>query len=160
MSRSLLVAGGISLLVVVGVLAAALLLPPAPTSEAERVERLAAELRCPDCQALSVAESRTRAADAIRREIAALVADGRSDADVRRHFVERYGEWILLAPGDPIAWWLPAGAVALGVTGFGLWMWRGRARPIPGDAQPAGAGVEPAEADRRRVREELEALDG
>jgi cytochrome c-type biogenesis protein CcmH len=154
MSRPLLVAGGISLLVVAAVVLAAILSAPGPASDAERVERLAAELRCPDCQALSVAESRTRAAAAIRDEIATLVAAGRSDDEVRAHFVERYGQWILLAPDNPLAWWLPAGGVLLAVAAFGAWLWAGRARvAVP---EPT---VTP-DADRRRVRDELEALDG
>jgi cytochrome c-type biogenesis protein CcmH len=125
-SRPLLVAAGLSLLVVAGLVMAALLVTDGATTDAERVERLAAGLRCPDCQALSVAESRTRAADAIRDEIADQVAAGRSDREIRDHFVERYGQWILLAPDDPLAWWLPV----------------------------------PTDAERRRLDEELEALDG
>jgi cytochrome c-type biogenesis protein CcmH len=154
MSRPLLVAGGISLLVVAAVVLAAILAAPGPSSDAERVERLAAGLRCPDCQALSVAESRTRAAAAIRDEIATLVSTGSSDDDVRAHFVARYGEWILLAPDDPLAWWLPAGAVILGIAAFAAWLWAGRTRAVTDRA------VAPAETDRRRVRDELETLDG
>jgi cytochrome c-type biogenesis protein CcmH/NrfF len=158
MSRALLVAGGISLLVVAALVLAAILSAPGPASEAERVERIAAGLRCPDCQALSVAESRTRAAAAIRDEIATLVTAGSSDDEVRAHFVERYGQWILLAPDDPLAWWLPVGAIVLAVAAFGGWLWAGRSRPAAADPVPAPAA--PAEADRRRVRDELEALDG
>lgn len=158
MSRPLLVAGGISLLVVVALVLAAILSAPGPAGDAERVERLAAGLRCPDCQALSVAESRTRAAAAIRDEIATLVTAGSSDEEVRAHFVERYGQWILLAPDDPLAWWLPIGAVLAAITAFGAWLWAGRARPAGAD--PAAALAAPAESDRRRVRDELEALDG
>ena len=158
MSRPLLAAGGISLLVVVAIALAAILSAPGPAREAERVERLAAGLRCPDCQALSVAESRTRAAAAIRDEIATLVTAGRSDDEVRAHFVERYGQWILLAPDDPLAWWLPIGAVLAAIAAFGAWLWAGRTRPAAADPAPAPAA--PAESDRRRVRDELEALDG
>lgn len=157
MRRSLLVAGVLSAFVVAAIVATAVLTAPGPASDAERVERLAAELRCPDCQALSVAESRTRAAAAIRGEIASLVAAGSSEEAVRDHFVARYGQWILLAPDDPLAWWLPAGAVLLAIAAFGLWLWRGRSRASA--QQPAPAPLT-AEADQRRVRDELEALDG
>jgi cytochrome c-type biogenesis protein CcmH len=158
MRRPLPIAGGISLLVVAAFVLAAILSAPGPGSEAERVERIAAGLRCPDCQALSVAESRTRAAAAIRDEIATLVAAGSSDDEVRAHFVERYGEWILLAPDDPLAWWLPIGGVLLAVAAFGAWLWAGRAHPAAAD--PAAALAAPAEADQRRVHDEMEALDG
>jgi cytochrome c-type biogenesis protein CcmH len=136
-------------LVVVVVLSSA-----APATDAERVEHLAAQLRCPDCQALSVAESRTRAADGIRHEIAELVAAGRGDQAIRAHFVDRYGQWILLAPPDPLAWWLPALVVPAAVLAFGAWLLRGRSRRSTRVMAP------PADADARRVRDELEALDG
>jgi cytochrome c-type biogenesis protein CcmH len=155
MRRPLLVAGGLSLLLVAGLVAAALLSEPAPTTDAQRAVRIAGQLRCPDCEALSVAESRTRAADAIRGEIETLVAAGRTDAEVRDHFVERYGEWILLAPEDPLAWWLPLGAVLAGILLFGAWVWSGRSRGAP---PPPSRPMDPA--SRRRVSDELEALDG
>jgi cytochrome c-type biogenesis protein CcmH len=146
-------------LVVVGVLAST-----APATDAERVEHLAAQLRCPDCEALSVAESRTRAADGIRHEISELVAAGRSDQAVRDHFVERYGQWILLAPADPLAWWLPVLVVLAAVVAFGAWLLHGRSAVTRGGGAPptgaAGAPATPHDGDARRVREELEAMDG
>ena len=48
-----------------------------------------------------MAESHTAAADAIRLEIAEQLAAGRSVDEVRQHFVDRYGQWILLQPADP-----------------------------------------------------------
>jgi cytochrome c-type biogenesis protein CcmH len=153
-SRPLLVAAGLSLLVVAGLVMAALLVTDGATTDAERVERLAAGLRCPDCQALSVAESRTRAADAIRDEIADQVAAGRSDREIRDHFVERYGQWILLAPDDPLAWWLPVAVILAALAAFAAWLIAGRAEGRP--APPAT----PTDAERRRLDEELEALDG
>lgn len=118
--------------------------PPAAT--------LAGELRCPDCEGLSVAESPTRSAAEIRRQIDVLLAEGRSPDEVRQHFVDRYGEWILLAPRSPWPWIAPLLLLAAGVAGFGLWLRRrGRvtAPPPPGDAGAAG----------RRVADEAEALD-
>ena len=131
-----------------------------PASDAERVEHLAAQLRCPDCQALSVAESRTRAADGIRLEIGRLVAAGQSDRAIRDHFVERYGQWILLAPPDPLAWWLPTVVVLVAVVAFGAWLLLGRRRRTGSRMSVAGSDASPGDAAARRVREELEALDG
>ena len=81
---------------------------------AERVTALAGELRCPDCQGLAVADSPTASAVEIRRQIDELVAGGATDEEVRQHFVDRYGEWILLAPSAPAAWLLPFAVVAGG----------------------------------------------
>lgn len=121
---------------------------------AEQARAIAAELRCPDCQALSVAESSTAAAAAIRAEIAAQLNAGRTPDEIRQHFVARYGDWILLSPTDPLAWWLPALALLAASALFGWWWIRGRR----GSAERQPAAV-PTESDRQRVREAAEALD-
>jgi len=139
-----------ALLALVAILAL-LWLAPTVASEADRTDALAAELRCPDCQGLSVADSQTASAREIRRQIVELVASGASDAEVRAHFVDRYGEWILLAPTSPIAWILPFVALALGVAGLVAFL--ARRRPAPA----ATATVD--EATRRRLHDEAEALD-
>jgi cytochrome c-type biogenesis protein CcmH len=127
--------------------------PRDPPTAAERARAIAAELRCPDCQALSVAESRTAAAAAIRAEIAEQLAAGRAPDEIRQHFVARYGDWIMLAPTNPLAWWLPAAAILAGAAAFGWW-WFGGRRPSP------AAAVRPiSDDDRRRVRDAAEALD-
>lgn len=139
----------------VAALVALQLLPSQPPTPAERAQRIAAELRCPDCQALSVAESRTRAAAAIRAEVESQVAAGRSDAQIRDHFVARYGTWILLAPPDPLAWWLPLGGVLLGLAAFAIWLRAGRGA---GEREPGRRT--PTAEERARLTDELEALDG
>ena len=132
------------------VILALLWLAPAVASNAERTDALATELRCPDCQGLSVADSQTAAAREIRRQIDELVASGASDAEVRAHFVDRYGEWILLAPASPIAWILPVVALAVGVAALVMRLAR---RPVP-EASPI---VD--DEMRRRLHDEAEALD-
>jgi cytochrome c-type biogenesis protein CcmH/NrfF len=155
MSRLLLPLAGVAALAASVLIGITLLSAPAPSTDAERVEALAAQLRCPDCQALSVAESRTRAADAIRADIADRVAAGHSDDEIRDHFVATYGEWILLAPPDPVAWLLPGVVVLTAVAAFGAWLLRGR---LAGDGPSPGSSS--VGNDAQRIREELEALDG
>jgi cytochrome c-type biogenesis protein CcmH/NrfF len=142
----------VAFLAVVGLL---VLRPGATPSSAERVDRLAAELRCPDCQGLSVADSPTAAAREIRRQIDELVAAGASDAEVRSHFVDRYGAWILLAPRAGIAWVVPWLVAAAAVVALVVLLLRraSTARDAVPDGPPGLAG------DRRSVREEAEALD-
>lgn len=130
-------------------LAVVSLLRPSTASDAAT---LATELRCPDCEGLSVAESPTRSAAEIRRQITALLADGATPDQVRQHFVDRYGEWILLAPRSPLPWLAPVALLVLGVAGFGLWLRRGPAAPAP----PASRAPDDA---TRRVADEAEALD-
>ena len=123
---------------------------------ATRSAALAAELRCPDCQGLSVADSPTASAVEIRRQIGELIAGGASDEDVRRHFVDRYGEWILLAPTAPFAWLLPFLVVLGGGAALLLWL-RSRAGPAVPAPPSASAVLDPVE--RRRLRDEVEAMD-
>ncbi|MGH2427315.1 MAG: cytochrome c-type biogenesis protein [Candidatus Limnocylindria bacterium] len=153
-----LAAAALVALLAVGVFTA--LGPAGHVPATEQADALAAELRCPDCQGLSVADSPTASAVEIRRQIDELLAAGRSPDEVRRHFVDRYGEWILLAPTSPLAWWLPFAVVAASATLLVLWLGARRRGAAVRDA-PVG----PDDADgpddgyRRRVRDEAEALD-
>lgn len=127
--------------------------PGAPRTDAVRAEALAAELRCPDCAGLSVADSHTAAAVEIRRQIDELVVGGSTDAEISEHFVGRYGEWILLQPSTPAYWVIPLVVAVAAVLGLGAWLLvrRGAA------AEPAGPM--PDEAQRRRLHDEVERLD-
>ncbi len=154
MSRLLLPLACVAALAAVLLIGLTQLSTPAPRTDVERVESLAAQLRCPDCQALSVAASRTRAADAIRADIAERVASGQSDDQIRRHFEATYGPWILLAAPDPVAWLLPALVVLAAIVAFGTWLLRGRSRPAP------TPDVSTPARETQRIREELEVLDG
>lgn len=138
---ALLVAGSI------GVLMAAQASDP---TSAERADAIARELRCPDCQGLSVADSPTQSAAEIRRQIEEQLAAGASPDEVRAHFVARYGEWILLAPSSPLPWVVPFAVVTVAATALLAWLARGRAAP------PA---QRPSEDVRRRLHDEAEALD-
>lgn len=59
---------------------------------------VAAQLRCPVCQGLSVQDSPTEMARDMKDLIRDQLAEGRSPEEVREYFVERYGEWVLLEP--------------------------------------------------------------
>ena len=128
-------------------------LSPMPArTQGEQAAGIAAELRCPDCQSLSVAESQTAAAAAIRREILDLLQEGQTPVQVRQHFVDRYGDWILLSPGSPLVWLLPVAAVLLGTALLGWWLRRRRSRAVPSQRPPS-------DATRDQIRDELEQLD-
>ena len=80
---------------------------------------LAAELRCPVCQNLSVADSPSEMAIQMRELIHEKLKNGESPEQIRSYFVSRYGEWILLAPARQgfnwLAWLLPFVAILGGV---------------------------------------------
>jgi cytochrome c-type biogenesis protein CcmH len=94
-----------------------------PRTSAQRAHHLAAELRCPTCRNLSVADSDAAAARAVRAEIGRRVAAGESDAQIRAFLVSRYGDDILLTPPasgvGALAWGLPVAAVICGAVA--LW---------------------------------------
>jgi cytochrome c-type biogenesis protein CcmH len=152
MSRWLPIVAAGCLLAVAALAAVVALAPRQQPSVAERADALAAELRCPDCQGLSVADSPTSSAREIRRQIDELLAGGATDDEVRAHFVARYGEWIRLAPSSPLVWVLPFAVVIAGAGLLALWLRRRR----PPDAAPATA----VDAGQRRgLRDEVESLD-
>lgn len=129
MSARLRIAVGVIAVAVSVALAAA----PRPDTPAERVARIAAELRCPVCQGLAVADSPSDTAREMRGLIEQRVAEGRSDEEIRAEFRRAYGDWILLSPplldARGAVWLLPLAAVA---AGFALVARRlGRAPPAP-----------------------------
>src|SRR5437016_12841262 len=75
------------------------------------VHEIAAQLRCVVCQNLAVADSPSEMASQMRAIIRERLAAGESPAEVQRYFVDRYGEWILLAPPrrgfNLLVWLLP-----------------------------------------------------
>ena len=71
-----------------------------------RFHALAAELRCVMCQNQSLADSNAQIAQDLRREVLALMNDGKSDAEIKRFLVDRYGEFVLYKPEVSRGTWL------------------------------------------------------
>ena len=59
---------------------------------------VAAQLRCPVCQGLSIQDSPSELAQSMRAVARDQLAQGKSPEEVKAYFVSKYGEWILLAP--------------------------------------------------------------
>ena len=118
--------------VVVGVLVI-LLWPGGEPTRAERAHDLAAELKCPECQGLAVADSSAPTSVAIRADIKRRIARGESDAEIRQAYVDKYGEEILLSPESSgvglLVWELPVLVLALGAAGVWFALARGRREP-------------------------------
>lgn len=83
-----------------------------------RTTRLAAQLRCPVCQGLSIQDSPSELSQQMRALVKEQIATGKSDAEVKAYFVGRYGEWILLEPKatgfNMLVYLLPAVVFAAG----------------------------------------------
>jgi cytochrome c-type biogenesis protein CcmH len=75
-------------------------------------------MRCPVCQGLSVADSPTTSALAMREEARDLLASGYTDDQVLAYFERSYGEFIRLSPKpvgfNLVVWILPIAALAAG----------------------------------------------
>ncbi|HET8586481.1 MAG TPA: cytochrome c-type biogenesis protein CcmH [Candidatus Limnocylindria bacterium] len=155
MRRLAVPVAGAALLALGALLAVTLLRPQVAPTRAEAATQLAGQLRCPDCAGLSVAESSSASASAIRTEIGRLLDQGATPDEVRQHFVDRYGQWILLAPPAPIAWALPL--LVLLAAGFALGGWLMLARRPAAQAAVTGGLAEDPRLEQ--VRREAESLD-
>jgi len=98
--------------------------------------RIASELRCVDCEGLSVADSATQTARATRVDIRSRISHGESDAEIRQVYIDRYGESVLLKPSSDgigvLVWALPIAALLLGAGGivFALRKWSRQPRLV------------------------------
>ena len=91
-----------------------------PAEEA-RFHALAEELRCVMCQNQSLADSNALIALNLRREVLALMRQGRSDAEIKDFLVARYGEFVLYKPRmEGRTWLLWAGPALLLLAGAGV----------------------------------------
>ncbi len=59
---------------------------------------VAAQLRCPVCQGLSIQDSPSELSQQMRNLVKEQLASGKSPEQVKAYFVSKYGEWILLEP--------------------------------------------------------------
>ena len=138
----------IALGLVVVIALAVVLWPSGSQSPAARAHDLETQLKCPECQGLSVADSQAPTSRAIRADIKRRIKEGQSDGQIRRAYVDTYGESILLTPQDSgvslIVWILPIVVVALGATGIVFALRRNRGEPH----------LHATEADERLVERE------
>jgi cytochrome c-type biogenesis protein CcmH/NrfF len=95
---------------------------------AQRAAVIEANVRCPACTDLSVAESNSTTAIAVRHQIESMVASGSSTADIDQTLVSEYGQTILLTPPDsggiPLIWVIPLVLGVAAVVAVGVLFWR------------------------------------
>lgn len=126
------------------VLLALLTVQPLPEPAAEaRARALEQEIRCLQCQGEPISQSTSDLAQAMRVKVRELIADGQSDSEVRRYFVDRYREEVLLRPRlkpETLLLWLSP----LVLMAFGLWLMFARRAGVRG-ASPAEYAPEESE---------------
>ncbi len=109
------------LVVLIAVIALVVVTAPSTNSNAQRVSHLESLVKCPSCQDLSVAQSTSSSALAVRHEIVMMVAAGDSDSQILTTIEDAYGPSVLLSPSTAgigtLLWLLPTAVfVGLGAT--------------------------------------------
>ena len=115
------------------------------TAEEARFRNLVSELRCVMCQNQSLADSDAMIAHDLRRQVLAMLREGKSDAQVKDFLVARYSDFVLYRPAlEPRNWLLWFGPGLLVLAG-GVVVWRiVRSRASQADA----VAIAPAADDR------------
>jgi cytochrome c-type biogenesis protein CcmH len=122
-------------------------------SEAQQVQQIAAELHCPVCKDLSVADSPAPLAQQMREQITQKLRAGESPDQIRAEFVAAYGDSVLMLPPkrglSAAVYVLPTIVIAVGlfiaVTLVRRWVRGPEVEPVEDDAAPMTA------SDRRAV---------
>ena len=116
---------------------------PLSTSALEtRTREVAALLRCPVCQGLSVADSPATMAQRMKDEVREMLAAGYDQEQVLTYFERSYGEFVRLKPPLRGVNWLVWLAPGLGlVLGLVLVSWALRARGATPTAAQSPAGI-------------------
>ena len=109
-------------------------------AEETRFHDLAAELRCVMCQNQSLADSNALIALELRREVLDLIRAGKTDAQVKDHLVQRYGEFVLYKPRVEGRTWLlwlgPALILLAGAALVVALVRRKSSEPVPRNDEP------------------------
>lgn len=121
--------------------------PRAPRLTGEALEteakRIAAVLRCPVCQGLSVGDSPSAMATNMRQQIRELVAAGFDEDQILSYFEASYGEFVRLQPPlrgvNWLVWLAPGLGLLLGL-GVVSWVLRGASA----ETSEAVAAAEPS----------------
>lgn len=123
-----------------------------PRSTPDRVQAIAATLKCPVCESQSVADSEVAAARSIRAEIERRIEAGEDDDAIRDAIAAAYGEDVLLTPSGSgfagLVWILPVVALVLALAALTATFARWRHRATTSASDEDRALVEGALRDR------------
>jgi cytochrome c-type biogenesis protein CcmH len=93
-----------------------------PQTPQQRADALAGRVKCPTCQGLSVAQSKTELAVAIHDEIERQVNLGKSDAQIISFISSKYGDGLLINPpatgAGAVVWVAPIAFLVVAFAGL------------------------------------------
>ena len=126
-----------------------------PTPTDDEVNRIAKQLYCPVCESTPLDVCPTEACRQWRDLIRTMLAEGKSEAEIKQYFVEHYGARVLAEPPNRLASYLVPGiAILLGALllarGFQMWL-----KPSITETKPAENDAPPADPYIARLEEEL-----
>ncbi len=116
----------------------------APTPTDDEVNRIAKQLYCPVCESTPLDVCPTEACRQWRELIRTMIAEGKSDAEIKQYFVQHYGARVLAEPPNRLVTYLvPAAIILLGAfmlfRGFQMWM---KKQPAAAEASPDAKSVQ------------------
>ena len=129
-----------------------------PTPSDNDVNRIAKQLFCPVCESTPLDVCPTEACRQWRELIRTMLAEGKSEAEIKQYFVEQYGARVLAEPPNRlVSYLIPAVAILLGVLllarGFQMWLKPSpTADEAPVDVKPDAPVTDPYVA---RLEEEI-----
>ena len=138
-----------------------------PSTPSQRALSIESDIRCPSCEDLSVADSSAQTAITARATIRQLIAEGKTDQQIKAYLASRYGTAIVLVPPASgwslLVWVLPlaGGALSIGVLATVLVRKRRAAYEDPAEAAAAevvadaGAGSDQLHERRRFLEQSL-----
>ena len=123
------------------------LLAADPVAE-KRLQSLAEELRCLVCQNQSIADSNADLANDLKREVRAMIQQGKSDREIIDFMVTRYGDFVLYKPPvkatTALLWAGPALFLIVGLFALFMYLRRRATLALTGDAPLSAAESERA----------------
>lgn len=120
--------------------------PPRTGVELEKeTARVAAKLRCPVCQGLSVNDSPATMAQNMKRQVRDLVAKGYSEEQALLYFEKAYGEFVRLEPPmrgvNWLVWFAPVVLLVVGGVFVFFMVRRMRRAPVEAASESAKAAL-------------------
>ena len=149
----LYVAGIIALVITLS--SAVLVSAQGSTPTDDDVNRIAKQLYCPVCESTPLDVCPTEACRQWRELIRTMLAEGKSEAEIKQYFVTQYGDRVLAEPPNRVASYLvPAVIILLGALllarGFQMWM-----KPAITEEAAAASEAKPVDPYIARLEEEL-----
>ena len=114
----------------------------------DEVNKIAKQLYCPVCESTPLDVCPTEACRQWRDVIRSMLSEGRSEAEIKQHFVEQYGVRVLNEPPNRLVSYLvPGVAILLGAFMLlrGFQTWRKPAVTRPASIQKERAAKSPGE---------------